>query len=253
MTEKQMSKQYDEGNASERYTTYNLSDPVKEFVHYSNAVRLLGDIEEKRILDIGCGSGRLARMLASRGAKVIGYDSSIEQLKIASEIERNNPLGIKYLMGDFGDFGTGIHQIPALSCDKAVAMFSLMYAKDQGELELAMGTAAFHLKEGGKLVGLVMNPEFKRFGILMGQTSWTKISDGKIDFQFYDSKGEMLGHFRQTRFSYEDYEGAAREDFSDFKWEPVIVTPESRAKLPKNYLSAFRGIQPNICFTASKK
>lgn len=44
---------------------------------YGHAVAdLLGDIEGLRILDLGCGDGRLTQELVTRGATVVGIDSS---------------------------------------------------------------------------------------------------------------------------------------------------------------------------------
>ncbi len=39
-----------------------------------------GDLRGRRVLDVGCGTGRLASALAERGAKVWGVDSSEEML-----------------------------------------------------------------------------------------------------------------------------------------------------------------------------
>lgn len=48
-------------------------------------LKLLGAVESKRILDLGCGSGRNAVVLAQQGAKVIGVDPSADQLALARE------------------------------------------------------------------------------------------------------------------------------------------------------------------------
>jgi ubiquinone/menaquinone biosynthesis C-methylase UbiE len=45
-----------------------------------------GDLRGRRVLDVGCGTGRLAAALAERGAKVWGVDSSPEMLAQAREV-----------------------------------------------------------------------------------------------------------------------------------------------------------------------
>ena len=45
-----------------------------------------GDLRGRRVLDVGCGTGRLALALAERGAKVWGVDSSEEMLAQARTI-----------------------------------------------------------------------------------------------------------------------------------------------------------------------
>lgn len=45
-----------------------------------DALKLLGPVEGKRVLDLGCGTGHNAVALARQGAKVIGVDESSEQI-----------------------------------------------------------------------------------------------------------------------------------------------------------------------------
>jgi len=48
-----------------------------------DALKLLGHVDGKRILDLGCGAGHNAIALARHGAKVIGVDESAEQIAAA--------------------------------------------------------------------------------------------------------------------------------------------------------------------------
>ena len=47
---------------------------------------LIGPVEGERILDLGCGQGRIARVLAARGNDVLGVDLSAELLGIGPGI-----------------------------------------------------------------------------------------------------------------------------------------------------------------------
>jgi SAM-dependent methyltransferase len=49
------------------------------------ALRLLGDLSGKRVLDLGCGAGHNAIALARAGAKVIAVDPSADQIGAARE------------------------------------------------------------------------------------------------------------------------------------------------------------------------
>ena len=48
-------------------------------------LRLLGNAKDKKILDMGCGTGLYARILQQKGAKVCGLDISDEMLGIAKK------------------------------------------------------------------------------------------------------------------------------------------------------------------------
>jgi ubiquinone/menaquinone biosynthesis C-methylase UbiE len=50
------------------------------------ALNRAGDLRGKRVLDVGCGRGELAREIASRGAQVVGIDYAEAALELAREL-----------------------------------------------------------------------------------------------------------------------------------------------------------------------
>ena len=54
--------------------------------------RVLGDVSGLRILDVGCGTGRMTRHLARHGASVVGVDFSKETADLAAEETRSEGL-----------------------------------------------------------------------------------------------------------------------------------------------------------------
>jgi len=65
--------------------------------------RALADIPSRRILDLGCGPGQHARLLASRGFEVVGIDASPSMLEKAREGEP--PQSVRFVLGDLVDLG----------------------------------------------------------------------------------------------------------------------------------------------------
>ena len=75
---------------------YTESTPLKGIPFIGNYVKkdlklrqdiiteILGDVNGKTILDLGCGVGRFAHYLANQGAYVIGYDISNEAIELAN-------------------------------------------------------------------------------------------------------------------------------------------------------------------------
>ncbi|WP_246237371.1 class I SAM-dependent methyltransferase [Halovulum dunhuangense] len=65
-------------------------------------VQQLGPLEGKKVADLGCGSGHVARMFAARGAQVTGIDRDAELVALAA---RKAP-GVHWVNADLSDPGT---------------------------------------------------------------------------------------------------------------------------------------------------
>jgi SAM-dependent methyltransferase len=48
--------------------------------------RYIGDVKGKRLLDAGCGFGRLSKYYAERGARVVGFDFSASSIELARKL-----------------------------------------------------------------------------------------------------------------------------------------------------------------------
>lgn len=107
---------------------------------------LVGVVEGRDVLDLACGHGRYTRELTRRGARAVGVDVSRRLIAAAEESEREQQLGLRYLLADASSPG------PALSdaaFDVVVCGFGL---SDIDDLDGALATVARTLRSGGRFV-----------------------------------------------------------------------------------------------------
>ena len=103
------------------------------------------------LLELGCGTGVHAALLAERGFNVCGVDRSPAMLASATQRASRGPAAIaarlSFRRGDVRTFRA------ASTFDGVISLFHVMsYQTSQDDLESAMETARAHLKKGGTFV-----------------------------------------------------------------------------------------------------
>ena len=88
---------------AELYDLFMDNVPYEDWCAY--LVRALREhgIEDGLVLDLGCGTGKMTRLLAEAGYDMIGVDASMEMLGIAKAQEGDGS-GILYLNQDMREF-----------------------------------------------------------------------------------------------------------------------------------------------------
>ncbi|WP_193317915.1 MULTISPECIES: class I SAM-dependent methyltransferase [Streptomyces] len=140
---------------------------LRENVEFPSFLRALGSPRGMRVLDVGCGDGHYARMVAELGAdQVVGTDSSAEMIRLARAAEEDRPLGVGYLVHD-------VATMPELGpFDLVIAVNVLHYADSWTTLAAMCRRIGSQLAPGGRLLAYVGNarcePEVVRdFGFLV--------------------------------------------------------------------------------------
>ncbi len=120
---------------------------------YINPVlfKMVGKVNGKKVLDLGCGSGYISRILAKKGATVTGIDSSKVMISIAKEKETRGKLGIDYLMMD----ASNLKGLGSGSFDFVVSAMALHDIKDIKNTIRECGRV---LKPKGKLIFSIVHP-----------------------------------------------------------------------------------------------
>nr|WP_307804029.1 methyltransferase domain-containing protein [Micromonospora echinofusca] len=126
---------------------------------FAEAVRASGD---PRVLDAGCGAGRMSRYLAERGCLVAGVDLSSRMIAIA---RRDHP-GVDFTVGSLADLPYPDHRFSGV-----MLWYSTIHAPPAGQARL-FAEAGRVLRQGGHLlVGFQAGkgvrdvaPTYRRFG-----------------------------------------------------------------------------------------
>jgi 2-polyprenyl-3-methyl-5-hydroxy-6-metoxy-1,4-benzoquinol methylase len=128
---------------------------------------LPSDLSAQRVLDMACGLGDLSRHLVGEGAVVTAVDLSAAMLAHATSQETEQPLGIRYLVGDV----TGTDWWDGDRFDGVVCNMALM---DIDDLDGVLATAARVLRPGGWFSFSLLHPCFPglRNGTSEQLSSW---------------------------------------------------------------------------------
>jgi 2-polyprenyl-3-methyl-5-hydroxy-6-metoxy-1,4-benzoquinol methylase len=84
-------------------------------------LRLLGNLDGKRVLELGCGGGPASVAMAKQGAKVIAIDESAEQVAHARRLAEREEVKVEFRQGDLADLAF----VRADTVDVAVSILAL--------------------------------------------------------------------------------------------------------------------------------
>ncbi len=129
------------------YTTWvgQLTDRVEKEAIFA----LLPELEGRRVLDVGCGTGNISLALARRGGRVVGVDSSGPMLASAHDKAERQGLALAWIRALAG-------QLPfaGASFDAVVCILALDFMTDR---ESALEEMVRVLRPGGFLTVAVLN------------------------------------------------------------------------------------------------
>ncbi len=251
MSEKNTQKLYDQ--QSDNWVR-NKPRSLSDFTGRPPTFELLGNIQGKSILDLGCGEGYPARTMKQMGAaKIVGVDLSQEMVNRAIEQEKKNPLGIEYSQGDVRDL-----KFSSESFDLVTAIFVFNYI-NIADMKKVMKEALRVLKNGGAFVFSVPHPCFSfiwkgkkpfYFDLEGGGyfSSRDKIHSGEI--YTIDDQALKVQKFHKT---FEDFFTSLKE--AGFTKMPIVkelaVKPEHIAQNPE-FFSPIQDIPLHVAIRIEK-
>lgn len=119
---------------------YGASHAYLDSFEKYDLFEMMGDIRGKKVLDLGCGTGRMAEYLRKFGAEVVGIDISEKMLEIA----RKKVGSATFVQGDVEDL-----PFEDESFDMVVGAFLVVHLP---ELETCFREVYRVLKEGGEFI-----------------------------------------------------------------------------------------------------
>lgn len=140
-------------------------------------------IEEGILLDLGCGTGKLTRLMEEKGYDMIGLDNSIEMLDMARENSKENILYLLQDMREFELFGT-VRAIYS-ACD------SINYILEEEDLREVFALANNYLDPKGIFI-FDINTRYKYEELLGENTFAENREEGSFIWSnFYDRSDEI--------------------------------------------------------------
>ena len=91
-----------------------------------HAEKLLGHLDGKRVLELGCGTGEMAITLAQAGAKVIAVDADMERITEARETAEMAEIKVEFHHGDIADLAFVRNE----QIDFAISVYALSGVSD---------------------------------------------------------------------------------------------------------------------------
>ena len=157
-------------------------DTAREFI-----IAALGDVNGKRLLDVGCGGGRDLQLYVSLGAEVFGVDPSEVMVQEAKRLDVAH-----VALGDWESTG-----FPDAHFDVVVGRFSLHYL---ASFDAAYAEVHRVLRPGGRFVFVVdhpfANPE-KRKGYGAREIITIQLYDGQVPLSF---PSHTIGDYLSAQF-----------------------------------------------------
>jgi ubiquinone/menaquinone biosynthesis C-methylase UbiE len=162
MVDDRVSREWDEASKSWADFVRMGKDYFREEMNYPATLKMVGNVKDKQLLDLSCGEGYNTRILAKKGARVIGVDFSKEMIKLARQSEKKDRLGIRYYVSDAAD----LKEIESERFDVVTCFMALM---DIERYEDAISQVARVLKKNGRFVFSITHPCFEYGDTVVGE------------------------------------------------------------------------------------
>lgn len=180
------------------YDMFMDNIPYGEWCTYLEGILKEYGVEDGLVLDLGCGTGKLTRLLAMDGYDMIGVDISEDMLEIAMEHQAEEGGEILYLLQDMREFELyGTVRAVVSICD------SMNYLMEYEDLVQVFSLVNNYLDPKGIFV-FDLNTPYKYQEILGEQTIAENREEGSFIWENYYDEEEEVNEYDLTLFIRED-------------------------------------------------
>ncbi|MAG07202.1 hypothetical protein CMI46_00090 [Candidatus Pacearchaeota archaeon] len=200
-------------------------------------LKLLGNVKGKKILDLGCGPGRYAKILTGRGTKVIGIDNS----KTSIELAKKEAPKVEFLLGD-------IEKLPFKSNQFDIVVSAMVIThlkswdkvlKEVKRVLKKKGIFVFSMHNPIKVVGKKKISGGKKFLVIEDYFNERPL----VDFWGIGKKKYKVVHYHKTYGTV--VKTLVNAGFNIIDYEDCKPLPKAKKLYPKQYESTINF--PHFC------
>lgn len=168
------------------YDLFMDNIPYEQWCEYLAGLLKEYGITDGLVLELGCGTGNITRLLADKGYDMIGVDNAPDMLEIAMEKKEADQQDILYLLQDMREFELyGTVKAVVSICD------SMNYIIEEEDLLQVFRLVNNYLDPKGIFI-FDMNTEYKYREILGENTIAENREDASFIWDnFYDEEGQI--------------------------------------------------------------
>ena len=176
------------------YDLFMDNIPYEEWCGYLTGLLEDQGIRDGLVLELGCGTGNMIRLLAGKGYDMIGVDNSVDMLEIAMEKKEEEGQDILYLLQDMREFELyGTVRAVVSVCD------SMNYLTEEEDLLEVFRLVNNYLDPGGIFI-FDLNTEYKYEEILGEATIAEDREDASFIWDNYYDPEEQINEYDLALF-----------------------------------------------------
>ena len=193
MRKKDIKKEWDDAAESWVEFVRKGKDYYRDELNNPATFKLIGDVKDKLVLDLACGEGYNTRILAAKGAEVIGIDFSEKFIELAKREEAKMKHGIKYYVQDASD----LREFSTSHFDLVTCFMSLQDIKNYKK---AISEVSRVLKNQGRFIFSIPHPCFETITLNGRRISAGKRYFGALKYSIQWDMERLEKPFRTASF-----------------------------------------------------